>query len=129
MQSDILKHQHLGHSKASSRLLNISPELSLNRLIQCSIMYTTIHHTSYDYLSYMWGATLPSFGVLRNQQRCRVGQNLYDFLYMFRKSTLNTPSEHIWINAMCIVQNDELERNHQVTQLGNIFSTTHNVHV
>ena len=54
---------------------------------------------------------------------------MYDFLDTFRQSTMNHSTEHVWIDAMCIAQNDVLERNHQVAQMGDIYATARSVYV
>ena len=123
------KHEPLDHTKASIRLLQIRADLSCDGLIQCSLRHTTISSTPYSCLSYRWGEPLPSWKILINGRPYRVGGNLYDFLDTFRQSRLNQAMENIWIDAMCIAQNDILERNHQVTQMGEIFSTAKSVYV
>jgi hypothetical protein len=129
LRTDSFKHEPLDHSRASIRLLQICADLSRDGLIQCSLKHTTISSTPYSCLSYRWGEPLPSWKILINGKPYHAGGNLYDFLDAFRQSTLNQASENIWIDAMCIAQNDVLERNHQVTQMGEIFSTAQSVYV
>lgn len=123
------KHQPLDHRKASIRLLQIRADLSHDGLIQCSLAHTTIDETPYSCLSYRWGEPLPIWKILINGRPHHVGGNLYDFLDIFRQSTLNQATESIWIDALCIAQDDVIERNHQVTQMGKIFSTAQSVYV
>ena len=129
LRTELFKHEPLDHTKASIRLLQIRADLSRDGLIQCSLRHTTISSTPYSCLSYRWGEPLPSWKILINGKPYHVGRNLYDFLDTFRQSTLNQATENIWIDAMCIAQNDVLERNHQVTQMGEIFSTAKSVYV
>jgi hypothetical protein len=129
LRTESFKHELLDHSKASIRLLQICADLSRDGLIQCSLTHTTINETPYSCLSYRWGEPLPSWRILINGRPYHVGGNLYDFLDTFRQSTLNQAKESIWIDALCIAQDDVLERNHQVTQMGEIFSTAKSVYV
>jgi hypothetical protein len=129
LRTDSFKHEPLDHSRASIRLLQICADLSRDGLIQCSLKHTTISSTPYSCLSYRWGEPLPSWKILINGRPHHVGGNLYDFLDTFRQSTLNHSTECVWIDAMCIAQNDVLERNHQVTQMGDIYSTARSVYV
>ncbi|UPX20767.1 uncharacterized protein EKO05_0010988 [Ascochyta rabiei] len=54
-------------------------------------------------------------------------QNLFEFLCMAREGTfdLSTP---LWIDALCIDQTNLSERNHQVAQMGEIYSSAKSVH-
>lgn len=129
LRTEPFKHEPLDHTKASIRLLQIRADLSRDGLIQCSLRHTTISSTPYSCLSYRWGEPLTSWKILINGRPYHVGGNLYDFLDTFRQSGLNHSTEYVWIDAMCIAQDDVLERNHQVTQMGEIFSTAQSVYV
>lgn len=129
LRTELFKHEPLDYSRASIRLLQIHADLSRAGLIQCSLTHTTISETPYSCLSYRWGEPLPSWKILINGRAHRVGGNLYDFLDTFRQSTRNQSTEYVWIDAICIAQDDVLERNHQVTQMGDIYSTARSVYV
>ena len=114
-------HRSLKHDTASIRLLKICPKLSYDGLIRCEIIHTAITDTPYACLSYSWGERLALNDVLINDDLYRAGDNLFEFLDVFRKS--GSISDYIWIDAMCIAQENVRERNHQVTQIGEIFSS------
>lgn len=113
------RHQPLEHDKPSIRLIHLLPDLSPDGLIQCEIVHETIE-APYTCLSYRWGAPDPSSSILINGQLFAVRQNLLDFLDMARKNGAATMI--YWIDALCIDQDNILERNHQVAQMGDIFS-------
>ncbi|KAJ8107573.1 hypothetical protein OPT61_g8773 [Boeremia exigua] len=121
------RHAPLDHSKASIRLLRMSPDLSSDGLVQCTITHATVEPASYDCLSYMWGPPLPSYDILINGGIYSVGPNLFSFLDVFRRrpDTL----KYLWIDAICIAQGDVLERNHQVSQMGEIYSVAQIVYI
>ncbi|OAK94213.1 hypothetical protein IQ06DRAFT_182421, partial [Phaeosphaeriaceae sp. SRC1lsM3a] len=113
------RHQPLEHDKPSIRLIHLLPDLSPDGLIQCEIVHETIE-APYTCLSYRWGAPDPSSSILINGQLFAVRQNLLDFLDMARMNGAATMT--YWIDALCIDQDNILERNHQVAQMGDIFS-------
>ncbi|KAF3037087.1 hypothetical protein E8E12_004837 [Didymella heteroderae] len=76
----------------------------------------------------MWGPPTLSRQILINGELYNVGQNLFDFLDSYRL-TKAPQSQFLWIDAICIAQEDVQERNHQVMQMGEIFSTAGFVYV
>ena len=119
--TDFFEHEPLDHSRPSIRLLKISPTLSAEGLIQCSISHTTIDHAPYLCLSYAWGEPEPKQLVLMNGKYFYVQPNLFEFLKVTRADTARTACKY-WIDAICIDQDNTAERNHQVMQMGKIYS-------
>lgn len=119
-QADValFQHQRLEKVFGAIRLITISPQLSAAGLIQCNIVHATISGIEYVCLSYRWGPPAPVKIILINGKQFAVRQNLFDFLENVRP-TWNTS---LWIDAMCIDQSNISERNHQVGQMGVIFS-------
>lgn len=74
--------------------------------------------TPYRCLSYTWGEPLPTFPIHVNGCRMQVGQNLHEFLVTASK---RFASEPLWIDAICINQNDDQEKSVQVQRMGSIF--------
>lgn len=124
LSDDYYQHEPLDHSKHSIRLVRVLPSLCPEGLIQCDIFHGTTDVT-YECLSYRWGDPYPEGSILIGGKRFRVRQNLLDFLALghltaqFSSMTLGP----LWIDALCINQNDTAERNHQVGQMGEIFSS------
>ncbi|KAF2822451.1 HET-domain-containing protein [Ophiobolus disseminans] len=113
------RHDSLDHKEPSIRLIQLLFELSPDGLTQCTISHTTIKAT-YTCLSYRWGEPTPSDVILINNKRFIVRQNLLAFLRMARE---NDKGRNVyWIDALCIDQTNTAERNHQVAQMGRIFS-------
>ncbi|KAF1829037.1 HET-domain-containing protein, partial [Decorospora gaudefroyi] len=76
----------------------------------------------YICLSYVWGNEDKGQHILINGETFRVRRNLYKFLEMASgKSRLLR--EWLWIDALCIDQSNGVERNHQVQQMGPIYSS------
>jgi hypothetical protein len=115
-------HQPLDLSKPSIRLLEVHPDLSHDGLIQCTIVHATTE-AEYTCLSYMWEPPdIPrgSQAIIMNGSMIHIQQNLFDFLGV--AGTLQDVRRVYWIDALCINQQDGAERNHQVQQMGDIYS-------
>ncbi|OAL43075.1 heterokaryon incompatibility, partial [Pyrenochaeta sp. DS3sAY3a] len=74
---------------------------------------------SYSCLSYMWGDPEEQHAILINGKTFKVRRNLWDFLRVAQTKLFNN---FLWIDALCIDQQNTQERNHQVQQMGNIYS-------
>lgn len=131
-------HEPLDQSRPSIRLVSVLPRLSADGLIQCRISYATTA-CSYLCLSYVWDYSYgrdmnPSSAttndvILMNGRRLLVRNNLFDFLRVAQRrleTNHTTPdfnaSTRLFIDALCIDQGSGSERNHQVAQMGTIYS-------
>lgn len=123
---EFYSYQPLNLNKATIRLVQILPDLSSDGLVQCQICHNTLE-ALYTCLSYRWGTPDPNGLILINDKLFRVRQNLLDFLYMARENA--ETANLFWIDAICIDQSQVLERNHQVAQMGEIFSHATRVYV
>lgn len=148
--SETFHHSPLDHSISSIRLVVISRHLSEEGLIQCTMSHATTD-VSYWCLSYMWSysplllhphgsktsetrGNVDSATVLINGQCFLVLENLRDFLHMAHRAGTRSPATFdlvmpLWIDALCIDQSNVAERNHQVAQMGAIYSRAVSVHV
>lgn len=87
--------------------------------IQCKVHHVKLSRDPvYEALSYMWGPH-DSKTISLGGQTFPVRENLWQALFHLR---LEESSRLLWIDAICINQADESERNHQVMQMGQIFS-------
>ena len=147
--TNTFSHQALDRNMSSIRLVKISEELSEGGLLQCQIFHATTE-VPYVCLSYVWdypARSRSSMGqedtqqlraILMNRRLRLIRKNLFDFLHMARhigaqgkdqivtRFDLHTP---IWIDDLCIDQSNILERNHQVAQMGLIYSCALSVQV
>jgi hypothetical protein len=118
-KSGTFKHDPLSIDERSIRLITIEPNLSQpDGLIQCSMSHTKLNGVHYTCLSYRWGDPEPRKLILINGKEASIQTNLFDFLDTVRA----TNRDAIWIDALCINQNDSMEKNHQVSQMGEIYS-------
>lgn len=74
--------------------------------------------TAYEALSYAWGDPTPRFVVQCNGQTLPVAHNLFLALQHLRHPTAH---RLLWIDAICINQNDLDERSTQIQHMLNIY--------
>ncbi|KAK0724642.1 heterokaryon incompatibility, partial [Lasiosphaeris hirsuta] len=75
-------------------------------------------------LSYRWGDETPVFEISLNGCAVLVRENLRDFLLHARKAGW---TKNLWIDAVCINQNDVEEKNQQIGLMGAVYSLASSV--
>lgn len=123
--NDNFEHTQLDTTRNSIRLLRILPDLSSTGLIQCKIWHTTTD-AEYTCLSYVWGTEPNQQIICINGKRFSCRKNLWDFLSVARINHAGD-LKAVWIDAFCIDQDNLTERNHQVSQMGDIYARATNV--
>ena len=115
-----LVYAPLHHGEASIRLIRVLATRTHEGYIQCEIRHASIDD-SYICLSYLWGEPGKEQCIMVNNSIMRVRCNLHGFLEAAtRKERLH--EQWLWIDALCIDQTNVAERNHQVQQMGLIYS-------
>ncbi|KAK7181655.1 hypothetical protein DPSP01_012727 [Paraphaeosphaeria sporulosa] len=81
---------------------------------------------AYRALSYTWGPPEPTKAIALNGIVIRIRKNLFDFLDMYAHEQ---PDEckYLWIDQLCIDQNNTQERNHQVGIMHRIYAEAYEV--
>lgn len=92
------------------RLVSIYP--GDGNLINCKIVQSSLQNKSvaYEALSYVWGDVSQKGEILLDGHPFNVTRNLGDALLQLR---LTTPRK-LWIDAICVNQQDLVERSKQV---------------
>ncbi|KAG9495661.1 hypothetical protein J7337_012215 [Fusarium musae] len=75
-------------------------------------------------LSYVWGARENPATILLNDQPFSITRNLYNALYQYRRHVFNdygSDKAMIWVDAICINQNDQVEKSIQVPRMSEIY--------
>ncbi|KAF2869755.1 heterokaryon incompatibility protein-domain-containing protein, partial [Massariosphaeria phaeospora] len=107
--------------KNEIRLLEILPGL-WSDIVQCEFRIVSLDdNPSYAALSYAWGDAPPEFDITINSYPIKIRPNLFAALRRFRAFSTQKYSV-IWADAVCIDQAFTLERNHQVSMMGTIYS-------
>lgn len=110
----------LDHLRASLRLIRILETNSPEGYVQCEVRHATIED-SYICLSYVWGDEEPGHIIVLDNKYFRIRSNLHSFLVMTKRKRRLLES-WLWVDALSINQTNVEERNHQVQQMGLIFS-------
>lgn len=102
------------------RLLTISPSSNPNQRVKCNCRpYQLDEAPPYEALSYFWGTDQPPVEIECNRETITVGFNLAAALMRLR---LSAAERIIWADALCIIQDDNEEKSHQVPLMGSIYS-------
>ena len=109
------------HNGDSFRLLRVLPSLRQGSPIRCELYTSSISRERDQYVagSYVWGPPVPTIPILVDGKHFQVRENLFRFLKAFRS---RYQSQVIWLDAICINQDDIQERSHQVQEMKRIYS-------
>jgi hypothetical protein len=114
-------------SKTEIRLLKVNPPSNDDNgaPLQCSLFAHSLSNPPHEYVavSYVWGDPIFQHPVTINGHVVYVTSSLRGILLRFRKTILSRghTCETLWVDAVCINQNDIPERNSQVAMMGNIY--------
>jgi hypothetical protein len=104
------------------RLLHLQPGATNEPLI-CQLVHSNLlDKPQYEALSYMWGRKESPLQIELDGGIIEVRNNLWQALNHLRHPQT---ARILWIDALCINQNDPNERNHQVSQMGRIYQNAY----
>ena len=104
------------------RVLKILAKPSEQRMSFELCVYSLDKMPPYTALSYMWGAPGSRNEVHINGQPFRVQDNVWAYLRQTVNQDFPRMTNYVWIDAICIDQNNDQERSHQVTRMREIYS-------
>lgn len=83
------------------------------------------HRTWGDYvaLSYYWGPEMPKSSIILNGEPFQIRQNLHDALVLLRSCARIRQGFKLWVDSICINQDDTAERNQQVSRMSDIYAS------
>lgn len=121
---DAYHYQALDPTRKEFRLLTFLPGQSNDDEIKCILQYARLGDApTYDCLSYTWGEVRRSRRISIDDTPLGVTENLEAALHQLQRryncSQSNNPA--FWIDAICIDQDNEAERNEQVQRMIEIF--------
>jgi hypothetical protein len=102
------------------RLVLLEPRTTSGGLIRCTLVTKALEETRYEALSYEWGPRSPVSSVVIDGVDTPVRENLWWALQYLQ---LENETRVLWVDALCINQEDTIERNHQVSMMGKIYSS------
>jgi hypothetical protein len=132
-------HERLSLAPGNIRVLEVLPGDGTfgSGVVQCRIRHATTDD-DYTCVSYVWGPPDETHVININNQPFRVRRNIAMFLATVAYELAPADSESdfahwpldvrqagktLWIDALCIDQTSKVERNHQVQQMGQIYSS------
>jgi hypothetical protein len=112
-------YEPLDRSLLQIRLLELLPGNN-GDLIRCRLHPSRfLCEGGYEALSYVWGNPMEVKTILVNDTDVHITPNLEAALHCIR---CRHKSRYLWIDAVCINQNDNREKNHQVNLMSDIYS-------
>lgn len=122
------QHHRLS-SPRSIRLLILQSSASLSDPLIINLLETSLDEfpsskSTYEALSYVWGATAGSIPCICEGRQLLITPSCNDALRHLR---LPTQQRTLWVDAICIDQGDSKdslkERNTQITLMGDVYRT------
>jgi hypothetical protein len=140
-----LEYRSLRRERPEIRLLDLHPATGLDRPLQCTLRHAPLESAEYRALSYVWGDQEKDRSVLDITYKTRKGRlkallhrdrscNLYRTTIGSSLATalrqLRRKNEHVslWVDALCINQDDKQEQSWQVSLMTRIYSKARTVH-
>lgn len=125
MQED--QHRRIDTKSSGIRLPRVEKSTGKDLPIALTLRHVSLDDNGFCALSYTRGNDSPTFEVLvigsTYPGSFHVRGNLYEFLHTASTSTQAWSNEWMWIDQICINQNDHTERCHQVNQMEKLYST------
>jgi hypothetical protein len=104
---------------AEIRVIELLPKVLFPNQIRCNIRHVRLcDEPIYEALSYCWGPQEPSFSIFCDGCQFDVGANLQHALQRLR---LDEQSRVLWVDAICINQQDDVEKSQQVQKMRTIY--------
>lgn len=117
-------HSPLDLTKPTIRVLRLE-NVRRKTGISCSLEHINLEENAFVCLSYAWGdINGRKHTISVNGSDFQVGQSLFDFLRQAQAIKIN---EWLWIDAICIDQQNARERGHQVKLMGQIYKLAKHV--
>lgn len=101
------------------RLLYISPSQDRSTPIRAELKHQPLRYATYEALSYTRGNEEPRATIYLSGRPFRVSDNLVEGLRELRRETKNRA---LWVDSICVNQNDEEERGGQLRRVPEIQS-------
>ncbi|KAH8766256.1 heterokaryon incompatibility protein-domain-containing protein, partial [Hyaloscypha finlandica] len=121
--NQIFPYAPLNTSKAQIRLIYLQPRLLVADEITCELCIADLDDTNlfYEALSYEWGSPWDlALSIELDGQSVPVRKNLWWALWHLSGDGVG---RLLWVDALCIDQGNDRERNHQVGQMGRVYSS------
>lgn len=114
----------LAPESGTIRLLRLLPNKNDAADLRCELFEYTLHDSDkatypYEALSYVWGSSDETQSILIDNQYLRVTLNLHTALLRLRDRDI---PRILWVDAICINQVDDQEKEHQILSMAKIYA-------
>jgi len=125
-------YEPLDESLSEIRLIKIEPPETDDyyEILRCTMIRGSLQEfgTKYLAISYVWGFEVAPKPLVLNGHEMRITSNLSDFLLRYRKmskvvSNWIFGNMFLWVDALCINQDDIPEKTSQVEMMGSIYQS------
>lgn len=120
----LYEYESLDLSKETIRVLRLRRNPRFDAEISIEIIQTTLGQVPFEALSYTWGTTEKPCNIKLDGYQMPVTSNLHTALQHLR---LRNEDRFLWIDAICINQDDHEEREQQVGQMKSIYEQAEKV--
>ena len=123
MEDQIFEYNILNRDIKEIRLIALQPCTDPTAAIECKILNAILYdRPHYEALSYMWGDEADPQTIKIEGKEYQIRQNLWLALNQLR---LAEEERILWVDAVCINQDNIAERNHQVGFMSSIYRQAH----
>jgi Heterokaryon incompatibility protein (HET) len=124
--STTFKYSPLNHERAEIRLLQLLPSANRWSPIACELEHVSLDDDDirYEALSYTWGTNARTDSIALIGTAFPVTSSLFTALRALRQEHL---PRYLWIDAVCINQEDVSERNQEVLRMLRIYQRAERV--
>ncbi|KAI8627407.1 heterokaryon incompatibility protein-domain-containing protein [Xylariaceae sp. FL1651] len=109
------------HSLGSHELRLLQVTKITDQRLSFRVLRTPRTNASYTAISYTWGDEAESETVYLNNQPVSVRPNLWSCLYYISSFAGDLEWRYIWVDALCINQANDEERNNQVREMDRTY--------
>ncbi|KAF2248365.1 HET-domain-containing protein, partial [Trematosphaeria pertusa] len=122
------RYKPLEESSQEIRLLSVSiPSETHPEKIVCTSRTVSLQDNPYYWaLSYVWGGWENPHTIVLDRRTFQVTRNLGEALHQLCQHEESAGS--LWIDAICINQEDNTEKSWQVAMMGRIYTQAYAVH-
>ncbi len=114
-------YRQLDCNSAEIRLVVVEPATDASQPLHCQLKHASLRRLpQYKALSYTWGAEDPCNSIILDGRTVPVRGNLENALRRLRQDSHNEPF-NLWIDAICINQEDDEEKSDQISKMRIIF--------
>jgi hypothetical protein len=105
------------------RFLTLQPGVG-NEPIRCNLHTAKLAGSQFEAISYVWGTPVRDQEILCDSRTMLVTPNL---LWVLRRVRLPDKPRTLWADSICIYQDDDEEKGHQVSLFGQIYRAAQRV--